>query len=599
MAKMLTLKTINELCLGDDGKYFEFHIPSYQRGYRWTEQATKLLDDLFEFYSSKPTQEAIYCLQPIIVRHNAKKDTAESLCFDIIDGQQRLTTILILLNQLLRENDSRFTLSYERGDENKIDAHYKESAEKGMRDWFDEIQKENPKTRINSAIEGILLSSTNIIWYELPEDTSPEDCRKVFRNINAGKIPLTVSELTKAMLLNAKLYQNNKSEQLYKASVWDEMARTLENKLFWEFITNHSRNKMPQTKVDYLLLLDWCRANHKEAAPEQEAEVFKHFETLLIGKKENVERSVQETFESLREHFRVFQDWYDKPQYSNYIGYLVRYKNEGIKRLLEIINEYNNSDHDSFIQWLKGEIRKTIEGIDVDSLEYVQDKENYHLKDVLLVFAIETANKLGYHFDFEPAGGWSLEHVFAQQSKKIGGKDKEGQLERLEWIEKYLRSKTIEAAMRDANDDERRSALTQLTKDLQCAIDEKNLSDEVFTALFDRIGSLIEHYEINIHSINNIALIGKDDNSSLQNDPFYMKRSKIIRFYRSGIHSIPQSTLNVFQKVYSIPVDDSNDFSAYRGNLDIWSKQDGEAYLKHIKAELKYYLAEEILDNAN
>jgi hypothetical protein len=115
--------------------------------------------------------------------------------------------------------------------------------------------------------------------------------------------------------------------------------------------------------------------------------------------------------------------------------------------------------------------------------------------------------------------------------------------------------------------------------------------------LFERIGSLVEHYEISTHHISNIALLGKDDNSSLQNDPFYEKRAKIIKMHRSGKHHIPQSTLNVFQKVYSIPFEETDNLSVYRGNLDIWSKQDGEAYLKHIKTELCDFLVEEVVDN--
>ncbi len=46
-----------------------FHIPSYQRGYRWTEVEVKaLLDDLWEFAQREPNKHEFYCLQPIVLQ---------------------------------------------------------------------------------------------------------------------------------------------------------------------------------------------------------------------------------------------------------------------------------------------------------------------------------------------------------------------------------------------------------------------------------------------------------------------------------------------------------------------------------------------------
>ena len=60
----------------------EFIIPSYQRGYRWErKQVETLLNDIMD-NGDKP-----YCLQPVVVR---KRDDGK---FELIDGQQRLTTI--------------------------------------------------------------------------------------------------------------------------------------------------------------------------------------------------------------------------------------------------------------------------------------------------------------------------------------------------------------------------------------------------------------------------------------------------------------------------------------------------------------------------
>lgn len=89
MNKEAGLKSIYEL------RNYKFVIESYQRGYRWdSKQVTELLEDLLEF---QKTGNNLYCLQPIIVR---KVDENK---YELIDGQQRLTTIYILLKFLKQE----------------------------------------------------------------------------------------------------------------------------------------------------------------------------------------------------------------------------------------------------------------------------------------------------------------------------------------------------------------------------------------------------------------------------------------------------------------------------------------------------------------
>lgn len=69
--------------LGIEGAFF---IPSYQRGYRWTaDEVTKLLDDIWESTGKR------YSLQPIVVKSLGGGK------WELIDGQQRLTTLWLLL----------------------------------------------------------------------------------------------------------------------------------------------------------------------------------------------------------------------------------------------------------------------------------------------------------------------------------------------------------------------------------------------------------------------------------------------------------------------------------------------------------------------
>ena len=107
----LELKSIAEL------QDMAFYIPTYQRGYRWTQQQVKdLLKDILEF-SEKKGNAGIYCLQPLVVvkrlsdkdsvmkRIHEAKDLSEvrrllKEQWEVVDGQQRLTTIRLILEVL-------------------------------------------------------------------------------------------------------------------------------------------------------------------------------------------------------------------------------------------------------------------------------------------------------------------------------------------------------------------------------------------------------------------------------------------------------------------------------------------------------------------
>ncbi|MBS1911239.1 MAG: DUF262 domain-containing protein [Bacteroidetes bacterium] len=73
---------------------FDYTIPSYQRPYAWTEdEAGELFDDLYDFYQNE--QEEGYFLGSIVLIKEEGRPEAE-----VIDGQQRLTTLTILLAAL-------------------------------------------------------------------------------------------------------------------------------------------------------------------------------------------------------------------------------------------------------------------------------------------------------------------------------------------------------------------------------------------------------------------------------------------------------------------------------------------------------------------
>jgi hypothetical protein len=78
-----------------------YQIPDYQRGYAWEETQIK---DLLEDLENVENGKTHYTGTMVIVKNGEKRQAGESFAvYDVIDGQQRLSTIVILLHCLHEE----------------------------------------------------------------------------------------------------------------------------------------------------------------------------------------------------------------------------------------------------------------------------------------------------------------------------------------------------------------------------------------------------------------------------------------------------------------------------------------------------------------
>lgn len=74
---------------------FDYNIPSFQRPYSWTEDQTReLFNDLHDFYVEESSEEQYFLGSIVLVKEDDKPHS------EVIDGQQRLTTLTILLAAL-------------------------------------------------------------------------------------------------------------------------------------------------------------------------------------------------------------------------------------------------------------------------------------------------------------------------------------------------------------------------------------------------------------------------------------------------------------------------------------------------------------------
>lgn len=108
MNNIINPRTISvaELMHGD-----YFFIPAYQRGYRWTKkQVDDMVHDFLCFRFDEKKEGDFYCLQPIIAKEIQDleerlkitgKAESDKKVWEIVDGQQRLTTIFVLYRYLM------------------------------------------------------------------------------------------------------------------------------------------------------------------------------------------------------------------------------------------------------------------------------------------------------------------------------------------------------------------------------------------------------------------------------------------------------------------------------------------------------------------
>ena len=265
----------------------KFNIPTYQRGYRWTEtHVNDLLNDIQNFIDSFNGKEIgtddFYSLQPIVVKWNKEKGK-----WNLIDGQQRMTSIFLVIkyfnclgikNKLpeleyeTRSKSSQYLNGLKIDNKNpeaepvcydsdnklidnkeNIDYRYMSRAFAAINKWF--IKKGQSINR--DIFQKIFQNNTRVIWYELPDG---EDETESFTRLNLGKIPLTNAELIKALFLNSSNFKNDqtsanevKLEQIKIAAEWDRIENTLGNDEFWLFIHEFDYNK--PNRINFIFLI--------------------------------------------------------------------------------------------------------------------------------------------------------------------------------------------------------------------------------------------------------------------------------------------------------------------------------------------------------
>lgn len=301
----------------------KFYIPAYQRGYRWERTQVKtLLSDLYQCMEANG-QEKDYCLQPVVVQKKGGQKKGE-LQYDLIDGQQRLTTIYILLRYAQQNFGTdyaqqnfkpKFSLEYETREKTKdflnnmdpqlaqtnIDFFHIYQAYTTIKDWLEETFPDD--TYSQSSVLYKLCNYVNervkVIWYEVGAEADPI---ALFTRLNIGKIQLTNAELIRALFLSDTPNGMENRRKYEMAIQWDNIEKQLrdDDDAFWAFITRKRAEDYP-TRIDLLFDL-MC---HKQDAEKDPLfTFFKMEERLKHADRDSVWQEVINAFLSMKVHIK-------------------------------------------------------------------------------------------------------------------------------------------------------------------------------------------------------------------------------------------------------------------------------------------------------
>ena len=432
----IVTKTIGEL------KDYRFFVPSYQRGYRWTEhEVTALLDDIYEF-STEGNKS--YCIQPLAVKDR------EDGSFEVVDGQQRLTTIYIFMkiaSQEIRSATPPFELEYktrsdsavflkslsddkdlEKEKNKNIDFYHIASAYEKINHWLDSqpdksvaIQELNTKIRKNVFF----------IWYELPIDNDPI---AIFTKVNFGKIPLTNSELIKALLLNKDNFSTDINKRQTEISVaWDRIEQGLRNDSFWYFLNEREQSG---TRIDMIFDLLANEENTKFSTPISTNQNYFSFLVFLekLNFSFNKEEFVKNLWDEVEKQYAEFQDWYSDLDKYHIIGYLV---SSGVK-IAEIFTLTRGKRKSDVVKALLEKAKIVTGKYDLSDISYDNQNHRRKIRKLLLLFNIATLvckSEKQYRFPFDIYKGetgdkikWDIEHIHATADETDEADDSMGNL---------------------------------------------------------------------------------------------------------------------------------------------------------------------------
>jgi len=654
--------SIQQYAIGEllDGRYF--YIPSYQRGYRWTvKQVGDLLRDLLCFANDYTTegkekkQDQFYCLQPIIARpitdieklksifrDEYSDDIKEHGAWEIIDGQQRLTTIYLLYKYLLdqkgwdaerlkEEEDGKelYHIHYATRDysakflkklsikkiedsceekfKGNVDFFHMAKAFKYIAEWIKTDGKEiNLRYNLGGSLDNVRSSffkllngmsdtkggSVQVLWYEIAESKEKNNIKE-FQKINTGKIRLTDAELIKGLFLLKKNFTAGDKyiKQSELALEWEFIENTLHTNNFWYFLQRKGFN-MPN-RIDFLFHLIYKKHAIKDEPEDKWDSELRSIDEKLMNTRQS-------------EIFRFYYNLFEGKIGEDLQQEVAKAWNEVMELFRTLDDWFCSPSTYNFIGLLSqcGEdLCRLVLHFDkmpeqsskADFERYLKNRISYHLRGI----KIDKDKKLILNTYKEHDNVYKLLltlniHLLNEQNQKFESdsdvyKFPFDVLSAQNWDIEHIDSFHTNALKREKDKivwikTAREDRFEELTKEELEQI-QKNLDEKAYDIAIDILKKNAKEVEADEeikNSIGNLTLLDAATNRSYGNSLFCTKRRIIIERIKQGVF-IPIATQYIFAKF----------FDPKGTNRSLWTEDDMNVYHRYVYDIITNYIKDE------
>lgn len=573
-----------------------FYIGPYQRSYKWQsdgkfDQVPQLLSDIYDAWINNPESE--YYLQYITVKADNINQWLE-----VIDGQQRLTTLSLLFYQLgqisAEYNIAIGKLNYSRYDNGNIfdvvceycktihevnDGHYNEQDMYYMVAASLSIKQRLKEWQSNHELDQVINYLMNNVKIIVNLESNFVKSEDIFANLNDNHVPLTDAYLVKGLLLTNAVSRINaygrsiefteiQEQRKNLGRIWDEIQTWITNKEHSHFFFKHTTigSKFdPQYGMEYFLELAYLYKFNNER--NEVVGDYSQNRLELFNKDNSKIKTTEDTavmIGIIRHIYRKMVTIYEGSLY-NLWGFVQFSKSIANDDQLNLFTSLDMSEH---------ELMKYLANLSIKRIPNLKDndisKDNYNvlryksrndkLTNLLLSFSIFIPMKASKTFRFRfydyEQSKWSFEHISPQNPK--------GSISIPEYAKLYV-VKEIEKNLSKSNlKDEEKDRLRLVVQNIEA---NEKIDAEAVEFLFDS--------NVDEHSVGNMALLTREDNSANNNNPFMIKKL-IIQNRKGNGAFIPNHTYDVFNKILVSPASDK----PFSIETFIWSQQDVDAHIK-------------------
>lgn len=624
-----------------------YYIGPYQRGYKWKSDTVYdhipiLLFDLYDAFLKSKEKQGLkdYYLQYITVKKTKEHiNNCDEDVFEVIDGQQRLTSLTLMFNVLrmcfnddkevniAKDQNDKYLVVYSRYDNQNIfdevlemlednslnetdikeqDKHYMYKASKCFKDFFEILLGEkdtggkyiDEKKIIFGEFLEFIKANVKIILNKEHEYTSAE---QVFANLNANKVALTNAYLIKGLLLTKATRRNGNGyskkhfkeimdERAIMGRVWDEIYswfNCIDVSSFFFATKDNGMEKMLELVYDMYYSGDKDKVsnndiidNFKKRFVGNESKPYNTNDYKLFEKFHRAISSEEMAYTCLnliKHTFKQLKLWYEQPEYYNLLGY-IQFTLTDRKEKPEVKQNrfYNNV------------------------LGFIKSPSNYELltdlKKVVLEKIDTNAKKnMGYENWLETYNILLALSVFPEHEDDIDVKKYKFDFYSFSvenWTLEHIfpQNPNIDNFKIESDTDkewvkdkiEQKKKQKDITEEEKTKLDKTKLKIDNNEAINSNDIDFIFSEILDIHNLGNMALLSDKINPALSNSFFNDKRIKLLKKINEG-NFVPKHTIDVFSKMLNPVIVEENNTNVEKkldNTLTTWTNKDIEVH-KH------------------